>query len=113
MHKNFVVKLQLYKNMQQKDLGNSVIQNQLNELGFFFFYLGSWVDCYLVIFKMTYGIFFLKQKFINNKERKQQQQNLEAEQQLEADTLEVNTKSEVGKFAKQPNLGLFLCDNLE
>lgn len=38
MHKNFVVKLQLYKNMQQKDLGNSVIQNQLNELGFFFFF---------------------------------------------------------------------------
>ena len=37
MHKNFVVKLQLYKNMQQKDLGNSVIQNQLNELGLFFF----------------------------------------------------------------------------
>ena len=57
--------------------------------------------------------FFLKQKCINNKERKQQQQNVKAERQLEADTLEVNTKSEVGKFAKQPNLGLFLCDNLE
>lgn len=38
MHKNFVVKLQLYKNMQQKDLGTLVIQNQLNELGFFFFF---------------------------------------------------------------------------
>lgn len=39
MHKNFVVKLQLYKNLQQKDLGNSVIQNQLSELVFFFFLL--------------------------------------------------------------------------
>lgn len=35
MQKNFAVKLQLYKNMQQKELGNSAIQNQLNE-GFFF-----------------------------------------------------------------------------